>query len=535
MPPGQYLFAGLINQIIPASGYFFLRVATIILSSLVSVNIYKIGKENFNQQVGILAGYLSIISLPLIFHSFTFSTTTLAALLLSFFVLFFFRAVRFPSTKHLALSGFCLGVCALTRTEMLALFPFVLLWFLIARGSDKKNVWHAMRMLLIAFLIIFCWSVRNYVVCKKFVLISTNGSVNFFIGNNPIQSGGYLPPRATAQEKQNYFLAGITYNLQHPGWFVRFFKEKFKLYWSSETYEHPHRLLKTKFEKSTIKVFNDKFSESRLSKILASNSSSRGYTFIILFYTVTIWFFWFFVFCGIFFSHLWWRQSYFLLGICLGSTLIFSLFFSGSNGYFLRVLPYCYIMMAIGIHFLSTLAKLNKEEIKAIAFRNAAFALLIISGYALGFVLVQYPATKTETITGLHYWNLVPTKKRSLSLMILESQLSYPISTSHDDTQSLFVWIDDKELPYSASVNEKNKTGIFSVVKIKDLLCRKALLLNIPYNFENSLDSTRTDIKNSINTLNGKIVVQYTPAWQFHSWIEKVFQFCLAFLQRHTG
>ena len=207
MPPGQYLFAGLINQFFLKPNYFLLRIATIILSSLISINIYRIGKENFGTVVGLISGYASIFSLPFIFQSWTFTPATLAACLFSFFVLYFLRAVESPAPKNIILPGLFLGLSTITRTEMFVVLPIACVWFLVVRGTNREILKIILTMLVIFFLVVFSWTVRNYLVCNKFVIISSNGPINFFIGNNPLQTGSYFLPPATREEKQNYFLA----------------------------------------------------------------------------------------------------------------------------------------------------------------------------------------------------------------------------------------------------------------------------------------------------------------------------------------
>ena len=222
MPPGQYIFAGAINQFFAEPNYFLLRIVTIAVSSLVSINIYRIGKENFSKGIGLIAGYASIFSLPFIFQSWTFYPSTLATCLFSFFILYFFRSLKFPTNKNIILSSLFIGLAVLTRTEVFLVLPIACVWLLLVKGFKRDVFKIIAKLLIVFFLVIFSWTVRNCIVCNKFVFISSNGPINFFIGNNPVQTGGYSPPKTTYKEEEKYFFSGLKYDLEHPGWFVKF-------------------------------------------------------------------------------------------------------------------------------------------------------------------------------------------------------------------------------------------------------------------------------------------------------------------------
>jgi len=538
MPPGQYLFTGLINQFFLQPHYFLLRVATILLSALISINIYRIGKENFGHTVGSIAGYFSIVSLTFIFHSWTFYGTTLATCLFSFFILYFFRTLRFPERKSIILTSIFLGLSALTRAEMLVFFPMAFLWFLVVRGVSGESVRSAFKVMFFSLLVVFCWTVRNYLICDKFVLVSSNGPINFFIGNNPLQKGSYFPPIATRRERENYLLSGLIYDLEHPGWCVQFFKEKFKLYWSARTRDHPKQLMESRFDNSAVKLFNDRFEESRLNRFVQNSRLGGFYEFLIFVYSCLIGFFWFFTFLGLIFGHLFWQKSYFLIGICFAHALVFSLFFSGANSYFVPMLPYLYIIMALGVTSIYKISHLEKERVRVLLYSNSFLVLIVLVGYVLSSLLIYHPVEKWEEIRGLRKWNVLSIEKNTVSLSILESQLSYPVKKGSLKRRSFSVWIGEKEIPHLLVKGENNGRGKFYFLKVKDLLCSNSLVINVPYTLldvflsEGKSGSEKVAIEEVVKSLSGEITVRYIPAWQFHSWIENIIKYFLHLLQR---
>lgn len=537
MPPGQYLFAGLINQFFPQPNYLLLRIATILLSALVSVNIYRIGRENFGHRVGIISGYTSIVSLTFIYHSWTFYATTLATCLFSFFILYVFRMLQFPGRKNCILAGVFLGLSALTRAEMLIFLPITFLWIVGIKGRRRNNLKSVFTMMGIAVLVISCWTVRNYLICNKYVLVSSNAPVNFFIANNPLQREGYFPPKASKKERENYLLAGLTYDLEHPGWFVNFLKEKFKLYWSTRTGDHPKQLLESRFDKSAIRLFNDKYEKSRLNRIIQNHSMGTLYEILIFSYSNTVGIFWIFIFIGLVFVHLFWQKGYFLIAICFTNALVFLFFLSVAHRCCVPMLPYLYIIMGIGVTSTYRVPYLMRTGIKTLIFRNSFLLLMILVSYSFSSLLMYYPGEKKETIRDLHDWNILSIGKESVRLIILESQLSYPVKEDSLTSNSFSVWVGGKEIPHFKMAGKKENDEKYYFKKVKNLLCKNAFVINLPHRLMNIFLAERKSGDEKVTageivkTLNSKVTVCYIPAWQFRSWIENVIQQFLRLLQ----
>ncbi|MDX1777712.1 MAG: glycosyltransferase family 39 protein, partial [Thermodesulfobacteriota bacterium] len=501
-------------------------IATIILSALLSVNIYRIGKDVYGQPVGVIAGYSSVVSLPLIFHSWTFYATTLAACLFSFFVIHFLRLIKFDRNRDGIAAGIFLGLSVLTRTEMLIFAPVGLIWFLVVKGIRNEYLGSIFTVLLIAALVILPWTVRNYLVCEKVVLVSSNGGVNFFIGNNPLQRGGYFPPRAMNNKSGNFLLTGLTYDLEHPGWFIHFFKEKGLLYGSSRTWEHPKQLLESRFEKSALRMFNDRFEESRLSGFIRDSRLDPVFDRVNMLYTIVIGVFWLLVTAGIFYSHLFWRESYFLMGIWLTSVVVFSLFFSGANRWFVPILPYLYIIMGSGVVFLYRLPSFKGEEVKKLVWVNGLLVLLLLGVFLSRKLLIYYPETTKETIEELHAWNLISMGEESVRLLIMGSQLSYPVKPDSMTSDSFSVMLEGREIPHISQAGDTPRDEKFYFKDVKEFLCNNGFVINVPHGLMNSFLTDTKGIrekvtgKEIVQSLEGKITVSYVPAWKFRGWVE---------------
>jgi 4-amino-4-deoxy-L-arabinose transferase-like glycosyltransferase len=95
------------------------------------------------------------------------------------------------------LSGALMGAAVLTRAEFIAypLFLSMYLLFYTCRFSIRKFF---MKYFLIYFFIALTmapWTLRNYIVFKKFIPLSNSRGFGFLYGNNPSARGGWAVPK----------------------------------------------------------------------------------------------------------------------------------------------------------------------------------------------------------------------------------------------------------------------------------------------------------------------------------------------------
>jgi len=100
--------------------------------------------------------------------------------------LFLLSSIERPTTLHLLLSGFFLGLTALTRSVILpfAIFAFCLLLFL-----HRKRALFA---ILTLILIISPWVVRNSLLHHKLTGIETSMGYNLYLGYHPQGNGSFV-------------------------------------------------------------------------------------------------------------------------------------------------------------------------------------------------------------------------------------------------------------------------------------------------------------------------------------------------------
>lgn len=89
--------------------------------------------------------------------------------------------------------GLLLGLCILVQPS-LQFLPLIAAVFLIALQRERRTALApALLVLIAAALVVAPWSLRNFQVFDRFVLVSTNGGENFYRANNPLATGGYTP------------------------------------------------------------------------------------------------------------------------------------------------------------------------------------------------------------------------------------------------------------------------------------------------------------------------------------------------------
>lgn len=94
---------------------------------------------------------------------------------------------------RLLVAGLLLGMAILVQPS-LQFLPLLGGVVLIALSSNKyTGLSRALLFMLGAIVVIAPWSLRNYEIFDRFVLVSTNGGDNFYRANNPLATGGYTP------------------------------------------------------------------------------------------------------------------------------------------------------------------------------------------------------------------------------------------------------------------------------------------------------------------------------------------------------
>jgi 4-amino-4-deoxy-L-arabinose transferase-like glycosyltransferase len=173
------------------------RFAQMLLGALSAVLIFKIALPLFGKRVALASGLIWAFYGPAIYWAGELLIETLAVFLdlLALYVLVALSSR--PGRIPWLIPGFLIGLSAIARPNILIFVPFVLLWifFLAPRPMGEP---HASRTLALARALLFVLGVclpiapvtlKNSRAAGDFILISSQGGINFYMGNNSLADG----------------------------------------------------------------------------------------------------------------------------------------------------------------------------------------------------------------------------------------------------------------------------------------------------------------------------------------------------------
>lgn len=175
--------------------YLIVRLIQIFLGSITWVVTYWIGKELFNKKVGIIAALIGAFYSYSIFLDGELLKNSLAAFTTTLAVYAAMKAKDKDSFALWTISGILLGVTALNQPNVLLFIPLFTVWGFNWKRRGLRDILLLCLFVFGNVLVIAPVTIRNYIVEKDFVLITYNGGINFFQGNNSESDGGMLTSR----------------------------------------------------------------------------------------------------------------------------------------------------------------------------------------------------------------------------------------------------------------------------------------------------------------------------------------------------
>ncbi|UCC39058.1 MAG: glycosyltransferase family 39 protein [Candidatus Aminicenantes bacterium] len=150
----------------------------LILSSLTCVLTFIVAKKLFNKKVALFASLFIAVEYSNIILSNRLLTESLFTLLFIVHIIFLLKFFLQDTSKALVLSALFLGLSTLCRPVSVYFFLFLIGIFLfnykknLRKGALKYSVF-----VLVFFLSLFPWMVRNYSVSGKFIVSSQQGLI----------------------------------------------------------------------------------------------------------------------------------------------------------------------------------------------------------------------------------------------------------------------------------------------------------------------------------------------------------------------
>ncbi len=280
MSPGYPYFLAIIFTILGKS-ILAVRLIQVLLNSINIVLIYLTARNLHSEKAGYASAIIAAVFSPFIFYSGAILLEIVQTFILSFFLLIITKRNLSEHNRNWFWAGILLGIAAIFRANVLLLFPVMFIWFLIRalKTENKRKIIYRGLMYFSAGCLIpvFLVTVRNYIVGDDFVIISSNGGINYYLGNNEKSLGIYKTP-----EDFDFFndLSGRKYAEQISG--ESFSPSEASAFWFHKSLnyitEHPVDWLKLTGKKILF-FFDD--NENPQSAIMDPSFFAENYSFIL--------------------------------------------------------------------------------------------------------------------------------------------------------------------------------------------------------------------------------------------------------------
>jgi 4-amino-4-deoxy-L-arabinose transferase-like glycosyltransferase len=161
--------------------------------------VFHLTREIFNYNSALIAALITAILPEFIYTSCLAGTTIFFHLGIAVILLLLYRLEYVINSKiYLFLIGITSGILILFRSEVI-LFLFIIFTYYLT----KKRFKHATIILFVSFIFIIPWGIRNTLMFKEFVPLSTSFGLNFYRGHNPYSIGVWAD-QAIADELLQY-------------------------------------------------------------------------------------------------------------------------------------------------------------------------------------------------------------------------------------------------------------------------------------------------------------------------------------------
>ncbi len=150
---------------------------------------YKFTNKLINRRVAAIAALIAALYSPFIFYDSTLLTASLIMFLSSLILNYSHDSLSKDDSGALWKLGLTIGLSALARPLVLIFYPFLIFAHFQTKRKDWKK--RSMTIVLATLVILIPLGIRNLIVGDEFVMTSSSGGMNFYVGNNADATGLY--------------------------------------------------------------------------------------------------------------------------------------------------------------------------------------------------------------------------------------------------------------------------------------------------------------------------------------------------------
>jgi 4-amino-4-deoxy-L-arabinose transferase-like glycosyltransferase len=198
------------------------RLFYVLLGTAIVLLIYLLGTRLFGKQAGLLAAIFAALYSYLILYSAALLTETPFILLLLVAIVSAYIVVEDGDHRYLFLVGIGLAGAVLFRMAVLAFIPLFLAWIYFAsRASSRKpvTIWMLFIPCIMIIVAVLPWTLRNYRLFDRFMLLQSQFGHVFWNSNHPGQGTDFSGPLVAPipEELTELNEADLTYELFRRG------------------------------------------------------------------------------------------------------------------------------------------------------------------------------------------------------------------------------------------------------------------------------------------------------------------------------
>jgi 4-amino-4-deoxy-L-arabinose transferase-like glycosyltransferase len=184
-PPGtSVVWAGLYWMV--GHRHAVIRLLHILVGVASILLVFEIGRTCYGEAAGLVSATVYAVWPTAILYTTDLVSEPLGTFWLMCYVLASLRYAKTPTAGRAVLSGLLLGACLLTRPNTIFMLPLAVIWAVWEFRARRGAMWLAISIPVIATATLIPWTVRNYLVFRKFIPLSTMGGSVLLQGNNRI-------------------------------------------------------------------------------------------------------------------------------------------------------------------------------------------------------------------------------------------------------------------------------------------------------------------------------------------------------------
>jgi 4-amino-4-deoxy-L-arabinose transferase-like glycosyltransferase len=183
-------------------GHLVPRLIQCVIGALVVCIVFALAQRLFHTGVAVLAALSAALYPPLIYICGVFYVECLFTTLLALSVYLLYVSAQARGVRFVLLvvaAGVVIGITVLCRPIFLIFLPFAAFFLVCAdRGSFLRKTASAMVLVMVASLTVLPWTLRNYALYNRLLLVATGSGLFLWRGNNELAKGDthdrYLDP-----------------------------------------------------------------------------------------------------------------------------------------------------------------------------------------------------------------------------------------------------------------------------------------------------------------------------------------------------